>query len=241
MTGRPASPDREASSVVVLDLDDTLYLERDYVASGFAAVGAWAGAHLGLPNFAERAHRLFDQGRRGDVFDRALSEAGVEPTPELIARLVALYRAHRPAIRLLPDAEAFLDRPRRGRAVALLTDGPLAAQRNKIAALGLRRRAVRPLICTDVWGRACWKPSRLGFERIQARFALPAHRFLYVADNPAKDFLAPRAMGWRTVQIVRAGAVHGAQAVDAAHAADETVTSLTELTDDRLERFARLP
>ena len=30
----------------------------------------------------------------------------------------------------------------------------------------------------------------------------------YVADNPEKDFVAPRRMGWRTVQINRPGRLH---------------------------------
>ena len=33
---------------VVFDIDDTLYLERDYVRSGFTAAGAWARTELGL-------------------------------------------------------------------------------------------------------------------------------------------------------------------------------------------------
>ena len=57
-------------------------------------------------------------------------------------------------------------------------------------------------------GRAFWKPHRHGFELIQRRFALPPEAFVYVADNPAKDFVAPRALGWRTVQVVRPEGVH---------------------------------
>ena len=37
---------------VVFDIDDTLYLERDYVLSGFAAVGPWARDWLAIPDFA---------------------------------------------------------------------------------------------------------------------------------------------------------------------------------------------
>ena len=35
------------SWVVTFDLDDTLYLERDFVRSGFAAVGAWLATERG--------------------------------------------------------------------------------------------------------------------------------------------------------------------------------------------------
>src|SRR5882762_1725218 len=48
----------------VFDLDDTLYLERDFVCSGFEHVGIYAEKELGIPNFAERAWSLFVAGHR---------------------------------------------------------------------------------------------------------------------------------------------------------------------------------
>ena len=49
---------------VVFDIDDTLYLERDYVGSGFAAVGAWIEANLGFRSFSDRCWIAFRSGRR---------------------------------------------------------------------------------------------------------------------------------------------------------------------------------
>ena len=36
---------------VAFDLDDTLYLERDYVRSGFWAVGRWIESHVAVTDF----------------------------------------------------------------------------------------------------------------------------------------------------------------------------------------------
>ena len=58
-------------------------------------------------------------------------------------------------------------------------------------------------------GRDFWKPSPRGFEKIGELLDVPHERCAYVGDNPAKDFVAPNALGWRTVQYVRAGQVHG--------------------------------
>jgi len=52
------------ASVVVLDMDDTLFLERDYVLSGFAAVDAVVAKEHGLKGFSESAWRLFCAGVR---------------------------------------------------------------------------------------------------------------------------------------------------------------------------------
>lgn len=223
------------AAVVVLDLDDTLYLERDYVASGFAAVGEHL-ARLGYPrDFAAVAWRLFGTGRRGDVFDAALAELGCPATPHLIESLVTVYRRHQPQIALAPDAAAFLDRTVLGYKLALITDGFLIAQQNKIAALGLARWPFRPLLCTDALGRACWKPSPVAFEAVAAAHKSPPQAMVYIADNATKDFAAPRRLGWRTVQIERPGGLHLLPPPGAGHHADLRITSFAELTPDRLD------
>ena len=40
---------------VVFDLDDTLFPEREFVLSGFAAVDAWLRNNRAITGFAERA------------------------------------------------------------------------------------------------------------------------------------------------------------------------------------------
>lgn len=218
---------------LVLDLDDTLYLERDFVTSGIRAVAAAAQARLGIRHFGETAQALWDAGERGRLFDETLRRCDVEPTPPLVAALVECYREHDPEIALAADAAGLLRRDA-DFAFALITDGYLSTQRRKIAALGLQHFAIAPLVCTDAWGRDYWKPHRRAFDFVAAHLASRVDRFVYVADNPAKDFLAPRALGWRTVQIDRPGAVHPRPAPSAAHAADHRIRSFDDLTQECL-------
>jgi putative hydrolase of the HAD superfamily len=215
------------SEVVVFDLDDTLYLERDFVRSGFGAVDQWLCTALGAPGFFEEAWGLFEAGARGDIFDRALPALGIAASAELVARLVAVYRAHEPQIALAADARRALGRGR-GRPLALLTDGLEAVQERKIAALGLRQW-LEPVVCTDRWGRACWKPHPQGFATLEQAFALPGRAFTYVADNPAKDFVGAAARGWRTVRICRPQGLHAGLAAAPGHDAERTITCLDEL------------
>ena len=216
--------------VVVFDLDDTLYLERDFVRSGFAAVGAWLAAHHGVGDFERHAWELFLAGRRGDVFDRALPELNLDPQPALIRRLVALYREHVPQIRLEPAAADLLaDLSGRCR-LAVLTDGYPDTQRRKIAALALETWC-DPVVCTDQWGRAHWKPSPRGFQHIQRAFETAPERCIYVGDNPAKDFRAPKALGWRTVRVRHPQGEHArADAASPLDQADRTVSGLAEVS-----------
>jgi putative hydrolase of the HAD superfamily len=189
--------------VLVLDLDDTLYLEHTYVESGLRTVGAWIERQLGHQRLAPAMLDLFRSGVRGRIFDHALEQAGIVPEAHLIARMLQVYRQHRPDIALADDAVRLLERRPRNVAIAIITDGYLSAQRRKLRALNLQSRGVSLAICTDRWGRTFWKPSRRAFEHVQAFFGLDASVMTYVGDNPAKDFVAPRALGWNTTQIVR--------------------------------------
>lgn len=202
-------------ALIVLDMDDTLYLERDFARSGFAAVGAL----LGDATFAARAWDLLEAGGRGDIFDR------LAPTPARVAGMIATYRSHRPAIALAPDAARLLARLE---IAALITDGHEVTQRNKIAALGLS--GLDPVIVTDQWGQEFRKPHPRAFEAVMARHGVRGEDCVYVGDNPAKDFLSPRRLGWRTLRIRRPGGLHEkAEPADAAHAPDAEIASLDQV------------
>jgi putative hydrolase of the HAD superfamily len=143
---------------------------------------------------------------------------------------VALYRTHVPTIALASDAAAWLSRHRHSTRLALITDGLAITQTNKIRALGLDRGGIAPLVCTDEWGRQWWKPHPRSFEFVARHFGEPGARCVYVADNPAKDFIAPRALGWRTVQICRDGALHARRTGGrGAVYADTVIATLDEL------------
>ncbi|MDX3909596.1 MAG: HAD family hydrolase [Sphingobium sp.] len=204
--------------VIVFDLDDTLYLERRYVESGLKAVGAWAHARLGLEKLGPLMLERFAAGSRTHIFDDSLAALDVVPPPGTIERMLNVYRQHRPDISLEADADHFLRNPPPRTAFAIITDGFLDAQRRKIRALDLYRRGVRLGVCTDCWGRECWKPNPRAYLHLQQFFALPPERFTYIADNPLKDFHAPTVLGWHTVRIARAERLHlnvSGQVIDA--------------------------
>jgi hypothetical protein len=94
--------------VVVLDLDDNVFSERQYAVSGFKAVGDFVQRQFGIRGFAETSIALFESGVRGKVFDRACLELKLPTSETLISALVQIYRAHWPSIELFADARAFL-------------------------------------------------------------------------------------------------------------------------------------
>ena len=191
--------------LVVFDLDDTLYLERDYVRSGFRAVGEFVRRELGEGGFFKDAWNRFESGERDLIFDRILKERGLEL--RLVRKLLAVYRRHTPNLRLCPDARRFLARPPEGVALGVITDGRPRGQEEKVRALGVDR-LVGDIVITGRWGRRYQKPHPRAFLWMERRFGLSGSDCAYVGDNPAKDFQSPRALGWNVWRLRRPGGLH---------------------------------
>ena len=218
------------SGVVVFDLDDTLYLERNYAISGFRSVAEWAKANLGIEGFFDAAWVQFLQGDRSKIFDSVLQSYGLEPDPAVVTAMVSAYREHDPVITLEPDVLAWLGKVPPDLGLAIITDGYREAQERKIAALGLASLGFDPIIVTDIWGRACWKPHERAYLAVHEHFGLSPQDYAYVADNPRKDFVTPNALGWCTVQILRPDRVHQIDSPGIAFSAARQIVGFCELS-----------
>ena len=194
---------------IVFDLDDTLYPEPVFTFSGYEAVTREFADRLGTPTGAlvSRMRGLFDTCDRGRVFDVIVAEAGAADVEALVPAMIETFRTHHSAIRLHPDADAALTRLRDRYWLGLISDGPLNMQNNKLDALNLRSR-LDEIILTDEWGRQYWKPHPRAFEEMSRRLGVPPAACTYVADNPAKDFVAPNALGWQTVFVRRSDGIY---------------------------------
>lgn len=197
-------------AAVVFDIDDTLYLERDYVRSGFGVVSRAIAPDAGAPPLSvfETLWGLFESGARGDHFDSLLREYPEAASRWSVRDLVALYRGHEPDIALLPHMEPLLDELKgRGASLAIVSDGNLASQVAKVTALGLDRW-FEEICLTDAWGRDYWKPSTRAFRHVAATLGAEPPNLVYVADNPHKDFLAPLHLGWGVTRLRLPGQLH---------------------------------
>lgn len=221
-----------AIAAVVFDLDDTLYLERDYAFSGFAAVADAFLTELGDPTqAASRMRALFETQHRRRIFNALLAERGWDEsskTEKLVARMIDTYRAHSPSITLCRDADAALTRLRGQYKLGLITDGPPKQQWAKIDALNLQSR-FDEIIATGELGPCQSKPSPAAFELMADRLGAPHNECVYVADNPAKDFVGPNALGWTTIQIDRQGGIYRDEQPPPGGHPDHRITSLEDL------------
>lgn len=234
---------------VLFDLDDTLYRERDFVEQSFRSVAKVLADYLagkskpvvkeqvedgaGDSSFEESPEGLFrqmielmEQEGRGEIFNRLCERYDVDiPVQEL----VEIYRGTKPVLSLYPDGEEFLGWLE-GRKIkmGLITDGNAEVQHNKIRALGLDRRMDVVLASYDLGLR---KPDRGVYVYCLEKLGCKPEEAVYIGDNPLKDFIGARALGMRTVRIVRPEGLHMWRTPQEGYDADITVNLLTELEE----------
>ena len=186
---------------VVFDLDDTLYPEEQFILSGFCQVAEHLGRKgLVANDFFHHLEQVYRKGVRGKIFDEALTLVGIKPGLQLIQEMLHVYRSHTPNIKLFPDAGEILSMLSAKFVLGLLSDGYLGVQINKFEALGIRHY-FHAVVFSDRFGREYWKPNPKPYQAVLDQLGIAPDEALYVADNPAKDFITPRKMGWWTVQV----------------------------------------
>lgn len=193
---------------VVFDLDDTLYPERDYVHSGYGAVARHLQDSIGRrEDFQGWLWNRFLAGQYDRAFNALSDHFRLGLSEEQIGELVSLYREHSPEIRPGAGIVDLLERLGGRCRLAILSDGLLPAQQLKLDALHIAQ-FFDTVVFTESLGPQAHKPSPAGFEAVAAKLDVPHDACAYVGDNPAKDFAAPNALGWRTIQYRFDGQIH---------------------------------
>lgn len=192
--------------VVVFDLDDTLMRERDFCRSGFRHIekrlistfgNRWRGIAAEMEKLLTRRENYFA------MLETLLADQlpNAEECSREMADIVADYRNHTPDnLPAAPGVAPLLDElRRRGIVMALITDGRSGTQRRKIRALGLDAY-INPddIYISEERGADKLQPD--SFSAIVRRYP-EARRFIYVADNPQKDFRMANLLGWTTCRV----------------------------------------
>lgn len=176
---------------VIFDLDDTLYSEKQYVKSGFKAISMF----LGDTGVEERLWNYFADGKSS--VDELLKELKLMEKKE---ECLEIYRSHMPDISLYENVkEVILKFKEKGIKVGIITDGRVQGQKNKIKALKLKTMMDDIIITDELGGEPFRKPNDISFRIMQNRWGIPFEQMVYVGDNPAKDFRAPRQLGMRSI------------------------------------------
>jgi len=221
-------------TTVVFDLDDTLYDEIEYCKSGFNAVAQFLAKLPNLPSpysaqdIFSTLWEQFSTGNRTKTFNIALKKLNIEYDQDTIQNLVSIYRNHKPAIELPDITKEVLDILSPKYTMAILSDGFLPAQQFKVSALDIEHY-FDAIIYTEALGRACWKPSTVGFEYLLKQLKKRPQNCVYVADNAEKDFIAPNRLGFATIQLIGPSHIHNEPPQHHHASPDLIIASITQL------------
>lgn len=214
--------------VVVFDLDDTLFSEREHAVSAYGEVACMPD--LATPALSQRVVAVMtaalDCGHNPFDALAEMLEADRVCTFFTTQQRVEVYRRHRPRrLTLYPDALELLDALRqRGIRCAIVTDGRSLTQRAKLNALGIADRFhPADIIISEESGHD--KSETDNFAAIVHHYP-EASRFIYIGDNTSKDFVIPEMLGWETVCLLSRGYnIHSQNPAPG----QKTVASLCEL------------
>lgn len=187
-----------APSCFLVDLDDTLFAELDYVDSGYRAISSKIAAEVNASadDVLFRLRYEFRKFGRVGAFDRVLSH--FNNTKMDVSTLVAAYRDHRPDIQFYPGARDALIKLRALAPIAIVTDGTAAMQGRKIEALQLQS-----LVDTIVY---CWecqapKPATLAYEIAAKQLGCEIKSAIVIGDDPLHDLAAAAFIGARSIRV----------------------------------------
>ena len=175
--------------VIVFDLDDTLYSEYEYVLSGIDFLEEYLSKIYNY-QFKGELKEVY-KNKNNDFLEFACKKLNLAKNSK--DSLLWIYRLHYPKIKLAPYISELISSLNKLNAkILILTDGRSITQRLKIKALGLDR--FQAYISEEFLSE---KPNKKRFIQIEKDH--PCKRYLYIADNPEKDFIAPIELNWKII------------------------------------------
>ena len=179
-----------SSKIFVFDLDDTLYSERDFEKSGIEFIyNNFNIKHIELKTILNNRENWIEQ-----IIDGLNNQITLQ-------MVLDIYRNHFPTIQIYKDAKVFLEKLlSQGIEMSLITDGRSITQRNKLRSLGIESYFKNIIISEEINSE---KPSEFNFRMVMNN--KNAENYIYIADNPNKDFITPNKLGWTSICLLDRG------------------------------------
>ena len=187
---------------VVFDLDDTLYMENEFVEYGLKNAANVAETVYGIVNANEKIRSLYQESK-ANVFDRLVNAEKIKDKEIAVAGLVKAYRNCEPkSLRCNPGVLDLLKTLKKKEMhMGIITDGFADVQKSKIKALGIQEYIDKIVITDELGGVQCRKPNPIGFEKMLKMLDVKPQEMVYIGDNPNKDFAIKKYLPIITARV----------------------------------------
>ena len=204
---------------LILDLDNTLYDENLYF---FAVFKEFSKKHL--LDYIKIKSILTDDFRlnSSDIFTDTLRKIDYF-TEARHNELFTIYQTIDCKLKLDKDAlEIISYAQKKNIKLAIITNGEVLAQQNKIKVLGLHNE-IEHIIYARENGIAFEKPHEQPFLIALKRLKINSNEVLFVGDHPLTDIEGAKKVGIKSIRIYKG------YAAKISYKHDETISSLLEI------------
>lgn len=184
--------------LIIFDLDNTLYDENTYFRSVFLTFCKKYNFPIkSIETVLDNQSRIYEK----DIFKTFLELLPCGFSKQLHEELFFLYCSLEIPLKLYEDAWNLLNFLQKKEILfAILTNGPIQAQKNKIKNLGLKNY---PVFYAREFGKEYEKPNPLAFQRVLKYFNVEAGLSIFVGDNPKNDIIGSQKVGMCGVWLRR--------------------------------------
>ena len=190
-------------NTIIFDLDDTLYPQLEYTRQCLHATVNYISDISGENKEVIKVKLDEILEKNGIeykfIFNDLFKEISFDGMPKLKI-ILELFWSCTPEIKVFDGVLDVLTQLKTQYRLAILTDGHVHIQEQKIDTLGIRDFFEYVLI-TDSLGVEYRKPSPAGYKKILEEMKISAQDCIYVGNDPRKDFLACKELGINTVRI----------------------------------------
>jgi putative hydrolase of the HAD superfamily len=216
---------------IVFDLDDTLLSSSEWTAPAleFAA----SKLRLDAQRVWELATRYTQEhgGADAGIYNHVLLMCGQSDSAMNIRALAAWANQYAPppgTLSLFPGVSQALEVLGHRYRLAVIADGHVDCQKAKVHATGLERLVASIVYSDAIDGIRSRRPDPRPFRAALAELGTRATQTLFVGDNPVKDFLRPRQLGFITVRVMQ-GEYAAVEYPSPDHAADYEISSVARM------------
>lgn len=216
---------------VIFDLDNVLFDESTYIFYAYYSIAVFLSKKscFSEQQIHNRLVEYFGQktSMYPKLFNDIVSEFGFEQT--IVPEILDIYSSVDAPIELFSDVENFILELRKcGLKTALVTNGNVKTQRNKIRLLRIEKK-FDLILCARENKYGLEKPDKGVYLEVLEKLGSEAKSTLCIGDNPYVDFFGAKKLGMITVRVLR-GEFKSIR-LSSDYEADYEVDSLTEILE----------
>lgn len=183
---------------VIFDLDNTLYDEDSYFFEVFNVFCDKYKLDLNeLKSIFTDEFKLKSKDYFGDILKKINFYSSQKQN-----EMFEIYQNINCALCLYEDARQILNFLQQNAIkTAIITNGDIKAQKNKIKALNLYNK-IKHIIYAREFGKDCEKPNSISFLKVLEVLNLKANETIFIGDNPKTDIKGARNLGIKAYRLL---------------------------------------